>query len=125
MGIPQETPFDATQHKMDRAQYNYWFDKEFGGGDERLDNTKKMLYDAINFELTPVQKQYFTAYYLEGLTMDEIAEMFGVNKSTVSRTISRAKNRLFRYLKYSSPKLLTAVKNGFSIDLVKRQNNRR
>ena len=45
-------------------------------------------------ELTPVQLEYITLHYSEGLTMREIARRFGVNVSTVSRTISRGTKKI-------------------------------
>ena len=39
-------------------------------------------------------------YYDEGKTMPEIAAELGVVTSTVSRTICRAKKRLYRCLRY-------------------------
>ena len=44
--------------------------------------------------LTKTQKSYIMLYYNDKKSVIEIAEMFGVNKSTVSRTISRARSRI-------------------------------
>ena len=38
--------------------------------------------------------------------MAEIAEEFGANKSTISRTIARARKKLERVLKYVDPRLM-------------------
>ena len=46
--------------------------------------------------LTETQRQYLTLYCRDGMTMYRIAEIYGVNVSTVSRTISRASSRLRR-----------------------------
>ena len=40
-------------------------------------------------------------YYDRGLKMNQIAKRLGVNRSTVSRTIKRAKERLYRCLRYA------------------------
>ena len=40
-------------------------------------------------------------YYDEGKSMTKIAMSLKVNKSTVSRTIARGRNRLYHYLQYS------------------------
>lgn len=53
-----------------------------------------LLHHAIQRELTAAQQAYFTAYYLEHLTMKAIAGRHGVTESTVSRTIKRARRRL-------------------------------
>jgi RNA polymerase sigma factor (sigma-70 family) len=51
-------------------------------------------------ELTPRQAQLVDMYFDEGLSMAEIGARLGISKSTVSRTLSRAKLRLRRSLKY-------------------------
>ena len=54
----------------------------------------------IKEELTELQRQTLIAYYFQQQTIPQIASQRGVNKSTVSRTLQRAEERLRRYLKY-------------------------
>ena len=54
----------------------------------------------IEEELTPIQRQVLIAYYFQQMTIPQIAQDRGVYKSTVSRTLPRAENKLRRYLKY-------------------------
>ena len=54
----------------------------------------------INEELTQLQRQTLIAYYFQEQTIPQIAAERGVNKSTVSRTLHRAEEKLRRYLKY-------------------------
>ena len=54
----------------------------------------------IREELTPLQRQTLTAYYFQGQTIPEIAASRGVQKSTVSRTLKRAEERIRKYLQY-------------------------
>ena len=54
----------------------------------------------IQGELTERQRQTLTAYYFRQMTMPQIAEEQGVNKSTVCRTLRRAEDKLRKYLKY-------------------------
>ena len=68
---------------------------------EVLARAKRNLKSALNELLTPKQRMYLSMYYFEGLSMEEIGARVGVNKSTVSRTVSRARARLNRALKYS------------------------
>ena len=70
------------------------------------EHQKNCLYVCIEEELTITQKNYFLKYYLDGWSMDAIAEMFGVSKSTVSRTLKYARNRIARVMRYTSPHLL-------------------
>ena len=54
----------------------------------------------IDEELTDMQKQTLLAYYFQNQTIPQIAAERGVNKSTVSRTLRRAEDKLRRFLKY-------------------------
>ena len=68
---------------------------------EQLARLRRNLRLAREAELTARQRQMIRMYYDEGKSMSKIAAALKVNKSTVSRTISRARKRLFRYLQYS------------------------
>ena len=52
-------------------------------------------------ELTARQAEMLHMYYDLGLTMTQVAHELGVNKSSVSRTIARGRERLRRCLQYS------------------------
>ena len=60
----------------------------------------KRLRRVIDAELTQVERQTVTAYYLQELNISQIAREWGVNKSTVLRNLRRAEEKLKRYLKY-------------------------
>ena len=60
----------------------------------------RRLHAAISNELTPHQQRVLRAVYLENRTETDLARELGVNKSTVSRTLSRARDRLRRCLRY-------------------------
>ncbi len=51
-------------------------------------------------ELTENQRQTLAAYYFEKQTIPQIARDRGVHKSTVSRTLKRAEDKLRRFLRY-------------------------
>ncbi len=61
---------------------------------------KKRLANVIENELTAAQRRTVIGYYLENKTIIQLAEEFGVNKSTVSRTLRRAEARMQRCLRY-------------------------
>lgn len=54
----------------------------------------------IQEELTELQRYTILAYYFENKTLPQIAEERCVNKSTISRTLKRAENKLRRFLQY-------------------------
>lgn len=58
------------------------------------------IREVIRNELTDFQRDAIIAYYFHRNTISEIAALRGVNKSTVSRTLHRAEEKLRRYLRY-------------------------
>ena len=51
-------------------------------------------------ELTARQRELLRLRYEENMTVTEIAAAIGRDKSTVSRTLSRARRRLYKCLRY-------------------------
>lgn len=72
-------------------------------GEMRL--VKRALIHSLD-QLPPKQKLYLTCYLVEDLTMEQVAQRYGVDRTTVSRTIKRARVRLWGYLRYSSIRFL-------------------
>ena len=68
---------------------------------EQLSRLRRQLRRAMEQELTRNQRYYLSLHFMEGLSVSQIARQEGVCCSTVSRTISRAKARLYRYLQYA------------------------
>ena len=60
----------------------------------------KRVQRVIREELTQTQREILLAYYMDNQTIPQIAEERGVHKSTVSRTLHRAEEKLRRYLRY-------------------------
>jgi len=60
-------------------------------------------------ELTPRQREMVRMYYIDQILMRDIAEKLRVNVSTVSRTIARGRNRLYRVMRYGRRGLLDAL----------------
>ena len=66
----------------------------------RLRRLRRRLPDAMA-ELTPRQRQMVDMQFQEELTVTEIAQRLGVNKSTVSRCLRRARQRLYSRLRFT------------------------
>jgi len=62
----------------------------------QLNRVKRVIRE----ELTELQRQTLTAYYLQGQNIPAIARERGVSKSTVCRTLHRAEDKLRRFLQY-------------------------
>ena len=60
----------------------------------------KRVQRVIQEELTPLQREVLTAYYFQEMTLSQIAQERGVNKSSVCKALKRAEYRLRRFLKY-------------------------
>ncbi len=60
----------------------------------------KILRKVIEEALTERQREMITLYYSGRMNIPQIAAMLGVNRSTVSRTISRGRRRIMEKMKY-------------------------
>ena len=67
----------------------------------RLERLRRNLRQARCQELTERQQQVLTLFFDRQMNMTEIAAQLGVHRSTVSRTVKRAKQRLYRCLRYA------------------------
>lgn len=89
---------------FDYVQYKKW--SESDQGIDYSQHVKNCLAVAIREELSETQRLYFQMYHIYGNTISEIADVFGVNKSTVSRTLTVAHKNIAKVMRYSSPYLL-------------------
>lgn len=60
----------------------------------QLEEYRRFLHRAIATQLTQRQRQILCLYYFDGCSMPEIAQQLGIHKSSVSRTIRTALDRL-------------------------------
>ena len=58
------------------------------------------VHRVLNQELTPAQREVYTAHYLQGMSIPAIARMRGVNKTTVYRGFYRAERKMRKFLMY-------------------------
>jgi len=75
----------------------------------RTGDMPENMASALAEELTPRQQEMVQMYYVDQMLMADIAEELGVNISTVSRTISRGRDRLRRCLRYGGRALMDAL----------------
>lgn len=95
----RNTAFDSRRSEW-AGDLTVWLRDNADTNDEQLSRLRRNLRLARKQELTPRQQQVLTLYYDRGMNMPQIARQLGVNRSTVSRTIRRAKERLYRCLRY-------------------------
>lgn len=91
-----DTGFDLGQ----LAGLREWQRSNSGDNSERLGRMRRRLPDAMA-ELTPRQRQMIQLQYAEKLTVTQIAQRLGVNKSTVSRCLRRARQTLYSRLRFT------------------------
>ena len=73
---------------------------------DQMNRLKRNLTHALRQDITQRQREYMMLYYGRGMSMESIAKEVGVNKSTVSRTLKRGRQRLYRCLRYGAANLL-------------------
>lgn len=78
-----------------------WLRANAGDNSEQITRLRRNLRRAREEELTARQREIAELYYDQGMTMPQIAERLGVSRSTVSRTLRRARDRLYRFLRYT------------------------
>ena len=78
-----------------------WLRANAGDNSEQMTRLRRNLRRAREQELTQRQREMVALYYDRGRTMPQIAERLGVSRSTVSRTLRRARDRLYRFLRYT------------------------
>lgn len=78
------------------------FDKYQSSGTNSSELKRKfdIVYRAMKEELTPLEFQSLRDYYIHGKKMKDIALERGVNPSSITRQIQRAKNKIQHITKY-------------------------
>ena len=95
--------YDQTFGMVDLAMYSNMIADD---NRQQISRLKRNLTHALREDITPKQREYMVLYYGQGMSMEEIGRKFGVNKSTVSRTLKRGRQRLYRCLRYGASNLL-------------------
>ena len=95
--------YDNTFGLVDLAVYTRLMAED---NSKQINRLKRNLTHALRQDVTQRQREYMVLYYGQGMSMEAIAQQFGVNKSTVSRTLKRGRQRLYRCLRYGAANLL-------------------
>ena len=84
---------------IESAEFELWQQKTAGGSSKHVDSG--ILRRVIAERLTDRQREYISDYYFGMMNIYEIAKTRGIAPSTVSRTLKRARHRIFDALKYT------------------------
>ena len=94
------TPSEAYD-PIDIASLCLWRQEQSGDNQERIRRLLSNLPLAVQQELTPRQREILQMRFTGGMSITGIAKELGLNKSTVSRSLTRSVERLYRSLRYS------------------------
>ena len=94
------TPSEAYD-PIDIASLCLWRQAQSGDNQERIRRLQSNLPLAVQQELTPRQREILQMRFTGGMSITGIAKELGLNKSTVSRSLTRSVERLYRSLRYS------------------------
>ena len=86
---------------LDIASLRLW---QQGQQEDNRQQIRRLLMNlplAVEEELTPRQRQIMRMRYSRNMSVTRIAQELGINKATVSRTLSRSTWKLYRSLRYS------------------------
>ena len=104
MGAAQDKPVKKAITSRDNeflGDLTAWERSHSEDNSEQLERLRRNLRRAREQELTPRQRQMLELYFDRGMNMPQIAQALGLNRSTVSRTLRRARDRLYRCLRYA------------------------
>jgi RNA polymerase sigma-70 factor (ECF subfamily) len=92
--------FDTRSSEM-QGDLALWNQLHGDTNSEQLSRLLRQLRQAREKELTPRQRDFLLLYYDQQLSMQAIADQYGVHVSTVSRTLQRGRERLRHVLQYA------------------------
>ena len=95
------TPYRSTNGGGTYGELAAWLRANATDNESELRRLKRNLRLARRDELTERQREILRMNFEQNMSVTEIARALGVNKSTVSRTLLRAKGRLYRCLRYA------------------------
>ena len=94
------TPFDTRSSEW-AGDMTVWLQENADDNQEQIERLLRNLRKARIQELTPRQQQMLSMRFEQNMSGAEIARELGLNRSTVSRTLRRAQERLRRCLQYA------------------------
>ena len=95
-----DTPFDTRSSEW-MGDMTVWLRENAEDNHEQMERLLRNLRKARTQELTPRQQEILTLRYEQNMRVTETARLLGLNRSTVSRTLHRAQERLRRCLQYA------------------------
>ena len=110
--------------QLTHAAFEMWLQADGADNLVDLERAKRLLPLVLDECITATQKDYILKYYIDKMTTSEIAELYGVNKSTVSRAIHRGLDKAHGYLRFVSPLFIHTPKKRTRLSNGKKPDNR-
>jgi len=96
----RNTPYSIRNNEI-YGDMDAWMQSHADDNERDIYRLKRNLRVAREQELTRRQRQLLQMQFEQKMTVTQIAEELGLNKSTVSRTLTRARQRLYKCLQYT------------------------
>ena len=100
MASGNNVPFDTRSSEW-MGDMTVWLRENSEDNSAQIERLIRNLRLAREQDLTDRQRQMLKLHYDQQMSVTEISRQLGVNPSTVSRTLRRARERLRHALKYS------------------------
>lgn len=110
--------------QLNHVAFEMWLHADGTDNLVDLERAKRMLPLVLDECVTVTQRNYILKYYIEKMSLAEIAEFYGVDKSTVSRTIHKGLDKAHSYLKFVSPLFIRTPKKRAYLSNGRTQTNR-
>lgn len=98
------------EYKIEKAAFDFWILERGESDQSDLYRLKRAIPVATKECCTEKQRLYIAEFFVNGMKMQEIGSLYGVNKSVVSRTIHRGLKNLFDHLRFCSPDFVACEK---------------
>lgn len=85
-----------------KVSYEFYMSSFSGDNHENIQRQCKILESVVEKKLTKAQKQILYMYYDNKLTMQDIANTLGKDKSTISKSLKRSKEIIEDYMQFTS-----------------------
>ena len=95
-------------YSADMAMYMRQLSEE-NTNEAQVNRLKRNLIRCMKEEITERQRTVLLMYYGKQMSQQEIGEILGVDRSSVSRTIMRGEQRLKRCLRYGAERYLRGL----------------
>ncbi len=97
--IPYRPPYKSRNNEI-YGDFALWQKMNADDNELALERLRRNLRLARQEALTPRQRELLHMHYEEGKNVTTIARELGIQKSSVSRTLARARRQLYRCLRY-------------------------